>query len=529
MINSIAFEERTLKSKYSDFPAKYMAACNLHSLIAAHPFSVKEETLTNLESVMRNKQLLRHRHSFFLFQATAQTMATIATKNQTSLSTVALKTLKRLLLICSGASHRAASEALGSLPFSIPASPSSSISQKTTFPEISWQQIAEKAGASPGEKPSLSGRSLIIPLRDGRKILVIKCAREEEDAENLITELKWMNILSQSHFFYPAHFNVPEPLSCKNSFVFSLKNFEKESSAVNKLHPDRLAVAFISGEKYFSYANDPQHSKQFSEFIAVMQQNALLLGYLCSRGIVQTAAIPLFHNRVQRNRREDNGLYDWTRGGRLDRWLASCRFPNIGYSGLRDFEHFIHVKQYGEKLYWHIGTHILSLFLVTASYFRNQEENLLGSRINGQPVDARHLFCHKRVKTALTSMLAGYYEGFVGETFRDELPFDLERLTTRMIDEMGVDNHMEEFLRQVDQQQMTDSEFRDFLITRDFPEKKAAATVRGFADITLLTGPHLGGFNQTISIPELIEATASMAATCVLGRFNREKSNILKS
>lgn len=503
-----------------------MAACNLHSLIAAHPFSAKEETLTNLESVMRNAQILRHRHSFYLFQAAAQTMVTTATKNQTSLATLALKTLKRLLLICSGAAHQAASEALGSLPFSIPASPSSSISQQPTFPAISWQQIAEKAGANPGTKPSVSGRSLLLPLRNGNKILVIKCARQEEDADNLITELKWMNILQQGRFFYPAHFTVPKPLSCNNSFVFSLKHLEHEFSTANTLHPDRLAVAFIAGKHYFSYANDPQLSKHFSDFTAVMQQNALLLGYLCSQGIVQTAAIPLFHNRVQRNRRKDNGLYDWTRGGRLDRWFASCRFPNIGYSGLRDFEHFIHIEQYGEKLYWHLGTHILSLFLVIASYFRNQDENLFGNCFNGQPVDARHLFCRKRVQTVLTSTLTAYYEGFVGETFRDELPFDLEHLTTRIIDEMGVDNHMEEILRQVDQQQMTDSEFRDFLITRGFPEKKAAALERGVADITLLTGPHLGGFNRAISIPELIEATASMAATCVLGRFNREKATM---
>jgi hypothetical protein len=78
---------------------------------------------------------------------------------------------------------------------------------------------------------------------------------------------------------------------------------------------------------------------------------------------------------------------------------------------------------------------------------------------------------------------------------------------------------MEEILRQIDQRQMSDTEFNQFLTQRGFSAKKAAVTSKGAADIVLHTGPHLGGFNQSISIPELIEATAAMAATCILGRF----------
>ena len=43
--------------------------------------------------------------------------------------------------------------------------------------------------------------------------------------------------------------------------------------------------------------------------------------------------IPLFHNRTQRLRRDDQGRYQWFRAGRLDQWLDSCAFPNLGLSG----------------------------------------------------------------------------------------------------------------------------------------------------------------------------------------------------
>ena len=45
---------------------------------------------------------------------------------------------------------------------------------------------------------------------------------------------------------------------------------------------------------------------------------------------------------------------------------------------------------------------------------------------------------------------------------------------------------------------------------------------RGAEEITLFTGPHLGGFNQQISIPELIECVGTMAALCIYGRYLKE-------
>ena len=92
-----------------------------------------------------------------------------------------------------------------------------------------------------------------------------------------------------------------------------------------------------------------------------------------------------------------------------------------------------------------------------------------------------------------------------------------------MIDEMGVDRHMEEILRGQDQDRMTEKEFTDFLAERGCDRKAMTGFRKGAQDIVISTGPHLGGFNQRISLPEMIEAVGAMSASCIAGRYWREK------
>lgn len=88
-----------------------------------------------------------------------------------------------------------------------------------------------------------------------------------------------------------------------------------------------------------------------------------------------------------------------------------------------------------------------------------------------------------------------------------------------MIEEMGVDRHMVEVLRAVDQRQMSDGQFREFLVERGYSEHQAAGFSKGEKDIEILTGPHLGGFNDRISLPELIEFVALASALCMAGKY----------
>jgi hypothetical protein len=285
-----------------------------------------------------------------------------------------------------------------------------------------------------------------------------------------------------------------------------------------------FAMAYRAHVDYFIYPNEPAglDRRLSAELPEMMHRNAFLLGRLIGYGLVHTAPIPLFHNRMQQTRRDDHGLYDWPLAGRLDRWLESCSYPNIGITGIRDFEHFETVMHAGQSLYWHIGIHMVSLLLVIGSCFRNKEKGLIGCDEQGRPIDARRLFDRLLLKNMVRMAFAGYYHGFVGSAYDDELPFDLDRLANRMIEEMGVDNHMEEILRRYDQLHMSDDCFEAFLLEYGFSSSEVRASRRGQRDIVVHTGPHLGGFNEGISLVELIEAAAASSATFIVGRYRTE-------
>jgi hypothetical protein len=524
-LKQIVFEEQILHGRHVEFPARYMAACNLHALARSQPHGMRIAHISNLEKLMHDPHVLRHRQSFFLFREAARTMTVIAMSNIPGLAEHTMATLKRLLRTTSGNSHRAATEAVGSLPVSIN-QPLHHQTAEQTMPSVSFKKIAEKCGGISISKAVFTGRSLTLPCSSGKKILVIKLARRDDAPANLFTETYWMKYLRKYFSSLPVRFNIPEPLELEGFSVFRIQDLPLAPPADLHCHPETIAIAFAAHSEYFAYANEPYHYRQFSELKEVMIRNGWLFGHLASQGIVHTAPIPLFHNRVQSHRREDNGLYDWPLAGRLDQWLASCRHPNFGLSGLRDFEHFQSAEISGEKLYWHLGAHILSLLLISASYFRNRAKGVQGLSPDGKPVDARYLFDENNLIELIRETLVSYYKGFVGHDFDGAMPFDVKNLASRMVEEMGVDHHMEERLRQVDQQQMSGREFRVFLEARGYSVKQAAAAPKGEQDIILHTGPHLGGFNEGISIPELITASASMAATCVLDRYVSENISL---
>ena len=92
-----------------------------------------------------------------------------------------------------------------------------------------------------------------------------------------------------------------------------------------------------------------------------------------------------------------------------------------------------------------------------------------------------------------------------------------------MIEEMGVDRNMEEILRAADQAEMTEMEFREFLAQRGCSEEEIEDYKKDVNDITIQTGPHLGGFNQRISVPELIQCIGAVSAYCIGGGYLAKK------
>jgi len=152
-----------------------------------------------------------------------------------------------------------------------------------------------------------------------------------------------------------------------------------------------------------------------------------------------------------------------------------------------------------------------------------KDSRRVGLDPGGRPVDARQLFQNPLLTEIIQGIFHHYYNGFVGKPFESATPVNFSALAERMVDEMGVDRYMEEILRVADQQEMTDAVFMDFLLERHVSMEKVRQMKRGEDDITLDTGPHLGGFNQQISIPELIESVGTMAALCIYGRYCEEK------
>ncbi|MDY6838026.1 MAG: SidJ-related pseudokinase [Thermodesulfobacteriota bacterium] len=517
--------EKALLTKELDFSAAYMTASDLHGLLKRHPELIRPKTVQALEGLLKDSRYAPQTQSFFFYKEAADALASIVVHGNGKPSTnVAISALKQLLATAIGDSKRACAEALGSLPVFI-AGPKKRQEAVEDVPHVTWQALLEQRGICKGNAPEVMGRSLVLSTDQGNRLLVLKVAFSEHPAQSIYEEAVWMAHLSSQGYDFPVRFNIPRAIRMHGSYIFALEDLPQEMYSRGALNLTAHAVGFIAHRDYFTYPNDHRKEKRLTEeeFREVMSRNAWLFGKLASMGIVHSAPIPLFHNRVQRTRRADHGLYEWQRGGRLDRWLDSCLYPNFGVTGIRDFEHLVAFKGPSRQIYFRVGTQILSLLLVTGSYFRHKDRTRVGLDDHGNPVDARDLFDKPLLRDLLQEIFLNYYNGFVGEAFDGGCPVDGEVIACRMIEEMGVDRYMEEVLRVVDQREMTDEAFRAFLTTRGYTGEQVQGFTKGVEDIVILSGPHLGGFNERISLPELIDAVGTMSALCMVGRYSKEK------
>ncbi len=515
--------EAALNDPRFDFIATYHAVADLRRLARKHPGVLDGQTIFALEGLLQSNAFRRVRQAYFLFREAASVMTDIATApGQNGLGSKALASLSHLLLKTDGSAHRGVAEALGSLPVSI-TGPRVSDRSGASRPTISWTNLLSSNGLTTTGTPRYIGRSLVVETSEKTLLLVVKLAKNRDTAAGLAKEISWMETLKKPDYNVDCRFHIPTPLSVDNQRVFRLKRIPLTPPDTVNRHPDGLAIAFIAHRDYFVYPNhhrvDPLSARE------MLGRNAFLLGRLTAKGVVHDAPIALFHNRTQRLRRDDQGRYQWFRSGRLDQWLDSCAFPNLGLSGLRDFEHLESFSGRSRTLYRHIGSHFLSLLLVAGSHFRCRDKTKVGLDKNGQPVDARDLFDRQLLKSMVVEIFENYYFGFTGYAANNSLPVDLEGLVGRMIEEMGVDRYMTELLRRTDQNALTDSEFVAFLKERGYSSDQIDGLTRGEKDIQIISGPHLGGFNRQISLPELIEAVAAMSAACIAGRFIYEAGN----
>ena len=115
----------------------------------------------------------------------------------------------------------------------------------------------------------------------------------------------------------------------------------------------------------------------------------------------------------------------------------------------------------------------------------------------------------------LNDVTDAYWQAVTGQEFSYFKTLFPRDFMIRLIEVMGIDRDMEETLRVQDQNSMDNRQFNQFLTSKGLTEKQVARHKQGQADITILSGPHLGGFNQAISIPELIEKLFGFSSLCI--------------
>ena len=517
--------EAALTDHRFDFIAKYHAVADLRRLARKHPGVLDGQTIGALKRLLQSNAFRKVRQAYFLFREAASVMTDMATvPGDNGLGSKALTCLNGLLLKTDGSAHRGVAEALGSLPVGI-IGPRLNNGRCAYPPAISWTRLLSSNGLKETGPPRYIGRSLVVETSGKKNLLVVKLAKKEDTAAGLGKEICWMETLKRMDYAAGCRFHIPRPLYVQSQRVFLITHMPLAPPGTVQRHPDGLAIAFLAHRDYFVYPND--HRVDGKTAREMLGRNAYLLGRLTAKGVIHDAPIPLFHNRTQRMRRDDQGRYQWFRSGRLDQWLDSCAFPNFGLSGLRDFEHLETFCGDGRSLYRHIGSHFLSLLLVAGSHFRCRDKTKMGLDDNGRPVDARDLFDRQLFHAMILDVFKGYFAGFTGTSASPALPVDLDRLVPRMVEEMGVDRHMTELLRRNDQNALTDSEFFAFLKMRGYGADHCDGLKRGEKDILITSGPHLGDFNRQISLPELIECVAAMAAVCVAGRSVAEMNGVI--
>ncbi|WP_321493214.1 SidJ-related pseudokinase [uncultured Desulfobacter sp.] len=505
-------EENLLINHRLDFSGAYMGVKYIGSHASDYPFTITRQTLDALFSVFATPKFDTARQAFFLYHEAALILVEMGKKMENKITRTVVPRLLSLLIKSSGNRLRALSQALGRLADTTPAPDIPFFSGNAIPLDIDLAGLSKKFVPTGTTFPenmqwTWKGRSLIA--RTDKKILgVIKFATTFENIDEIYREAVWMNWFSQNPS--GSENRVPKPVCIQDSYLFNITG-ELPQGGSGTIYGS-VCIVFIPCLGYYEYPN--VKNTAWDQIQQSFFKTALTLGRLSSRGLFHTALIPLFHNRVQQGRRNDNGRYLWEHAGRLDQWLDSSRFPNFAASGLRDFEHIV-CRKTSLDLEHYTGEYLLSFILVAGSCFRNKAPHRRGIDNTHPHVNTRDLFCPDRFETLLSGVCEHYIKGLTGADTFDPAPFNLSALIEQLIEKMGLDEHMEEALRIQDQLDMDDHRFEEFLKNRGV----TVIPAKGQEDIVLFTGPHLGGFNQPISIPKLIEFLFKFSAFCVASCF----------
>ena len=197
--NEIIRAEDVLTKDEYDFSAKYLAVCHLRTTVRTNPEIIRSETILALNGIFHNPAISNQTQSFFLFREAAEVLSFIAV-NPTggSLDGEAYAVLSNILGTMVGNPHRAAAEALGSLPVSI-CGPEIK-TRKKTAPCVNWQEVLEGAGAAGTHSPAFVGRSIVRAVNGDGRLLIVKLALADDSPQSLYKEALWLNHLCSNGY-----------------------------------------------------------------------------------------------------------------------------------------------------------------------------------------------------------------------------------------------------------------------------------------------------------------------------------------
>lgn len=516
MLTEHQIESRLLDDSQG-FDQLYTGVKSLFSRMNHSPDTIGAKTLTALFYVIRSNRHLSQRQHYFLFKEAAEALIYIAMEGQPLWAKAIIEQLQTLLIESDGRRRRAVSEALGALPLNI-TGPDIHPQKRIPIKTVEFNDLLHYLNTPESASFFWHGRTLRFSTGNNT-VGCIKFATSRKSISDIELEVRWLLHLKQLHHSLDEPFHIPTPLLIDDHSVFNIAGMPESVINGNGLPAEYPAIVFTTVASYYQYPNEGFGTCHTPEAIAaVFRKNARLLGHFTANGIIHTALIPLFHNRIQQRRRQDRGVYRWEQGGRLDRWLESCQYPNFAVSGLRDFEHLSPLIK-PLKLHHYLGEHLLGFFLVLGSTFRNTAPHCVGWDDNNLPYDTTHLFDTDFFYETMQQIIHDYFEAVTGNRF-DALDLIFSKnLILKLVREMGVDRHMEETLRIQDQRSMDNDYFLSLLRSRGIDESRIADFVKGEADILLTSGPHLGGFNQPISVPELIEFLFCFSSLCIADRY----------
>ena len=194
----IRAEEVLVKNEY-DFSAKYLAVRHLRIIIRTNPEIIRSKTILALNGIFHNPAISNQTQSFFLFREVAKVLSFIAVNPiGQSPAGEAYSVLLNILRTMSGNPHRAAAEALGSLPLSIRGP---EIETRTAdIPCVNWQEVLEGAGVTGSDTPSLIGRSIVETVNGNGQLLIVKIALNDGSPRSLHDEALWLNHLCSNGY-----------------------------------------------------------------------------------------------------------------------------------------------------------------------------------------------------------------------------------------------------------------------------------------------------------------------------------------